>query len=256
MSDQDLFAENNTEQPNTAGDPSQTQSNPFADKLSTIMNEDGQPKYKDVETALDALAASQQFIEQLKQEKRAEEQARQEAEAKLSQMGSIEDFVNRIKPTAEPKTPEVTPKEAEGLSEEKIAQLMEQRLTERENAQLQESNLKTVVSKLSELYGGADKAREAIKAKAKELGTTPSELQDLSRKNPAMALTLLGGGAKVSPQPSQSTSVPPISAPDDNPRPTVEVGKGIAHGGYSNKQLVEMLRKSKEYTNKRLGVET
>lgn len=256
MSDQDLFTENNN-QPTPAGDPSQSQQNPFADKLSTIQNENGEPKYKDVDTALDALAASQRFIEQLKAEKQAEEQARQEAESKLNQMGSIEDFVNRIKPqSAAPNTPEATPKEAEGLSEEKIAQLLEQRLTERDQKATQEANLKTVVSKLSELYGDADKAREAIKSKAKELGTSTSELQEMAKKNPNMALQILGGSSVPSPKPSQSTNVPPLSAPNDNPRPTIEQGRGIAHGGYSNRDLVELFRKSKDYTNKRLGVDT
>jgi len=253
MPDQDLFTED--KQQNTAGDPSQTQADPFADKLTKIQNENGEPKYKDVDTALDALAASQQFIQQLKQEKQELENQFNEANTKLSQMGSIEDFVNRINPTAAPKTPEETPKEAEGFSEEKIAQLIEQRLTETEKSKVQESNLKHVVSKLSELYGDADKAREAIQAKAKELNTSPAELQSLAKSNPVMALSLLGGAKAGSPQPSQSTSVPPVAAPDNNPRPTVEVGKGIAHGGYSNKDLVELMRKSKEYTNKRLGVE-
>ena len=37
----------------------------YADKLSGITNETGEPKYANVETALDALATSQQYIPQL-----------------------------------------------------------------------------------------------------------------------------------------------------------------------------------------------
>lgn len=253
MSDQTMFDETNN-QPNT-GDPSSTQADPFADKLSVIKNENGEPKYKDVETALDALSASQQFIEQLKAEKAEVEQANEEAKRKLAEMGSIESFVEKISPkTATPPNPEATTKETQGLSEEKVAELLEQRLTERERKQAEESNLSSVVSKLSELYG--DKAGEVIKTKAKEMNTTAAELRNLAAKNPTMALNLLGTHTPTqAPKPSQSTTTPPLTPPDDNARPTIEKGKGISRGGRSNKDLVELMRQSKQYTNKRLGLE-
>lgn len=255
MSDRDLFDDKQNNEHNTPSDPGQTQNDPFADKLGKITNEKGEPKYKDVETALDALEASQQFIEQLKQEKAEIEQKSQEAENKLREMGSIEDFVNRFNPkSAEPTAPAATPKETQGLSEDRVAELLEQRLSERERMQSQESNLQTVVSKLSETYG--DRAAEVIKLRAKEMNTTSEELKTLAMKNPTMALSLLGDvKLEQTPNPSQSTNTPPLSPPDNNAKPEIEMGKGIARGGYSNKDLVELMRESKKYTNKRLGLE-
>lgn len=252
MSDQDLFEQDAN---SNAGDPGQSQADPFVDKLSMIKNENGEPKYKDVETALEALAASQQFIETLKTEKHEQEQKLTEAMGKLQEMGSIDDFVKRLQPNAAQPPKETTEDKGEGFSEEKIAQLLEQKLSERTQVERQEANLNQVLSRLSEIYG--DKAAAAIQAKAKELNTTPAELKKLSQTNPAMALSLLGG---VAPSSSSSPSVPSqisrTAAQEPDPAPRVEVGKGIARGGYSNRELAEMFRKSKERTNKRLNIES
>lgn len=250
MSDQNMFDDNN--EPETP-DPAQT--DPFADKLSAIRNEKGEPKYKDVNTALDALAASQNFIEQLKSEKRQVEESYNSLKEDLEKRETVEDFVNRISPTAQ--KPQETPKTSantEALSEEKIAELLDQRLSIRDQQSAKENNLKTVVSKLSEIHGDNAKAALFIKEKAKELQTTPAALKELAMSNPTMAMQLLGGVPKAqNTSPSQSTNVPPISPTDSNEPPKFE--RGIARGGFTNKELVEMFRRSKEYTNKRLGLD-
>lgn len=255
MSDKDMFDEQTETQP--AGDPSTPPSNPFVDKLMEIQNENGEPKYKDVETALEALKASQQFIEQLKSEKHEVENKLTSAKTELEKMGSIEDFVKRLSPEdrAAHTDQKETPKESEGFSEEKIAELVKRQWAEQTTAQKQAQNLEMVTSKLSETYG--DKAPAFIRQRAKELNTTPAELQKISQTNPAMALSLLSGGQTSSvTNPSTSTNIPPTTPANHNPRPTVEKGKGIARGGMTNKEMVERWRASKEYTNKRLEIES
>lgn len=250
MSDQTIFDdETNTNSP--AETKPVSQSNPFVDKLMAIRNEKGEPKYKSVEDALDALAASQQFIETLKGEKKPLQEEVEALRAELAKRATLEDFVNKLKPTATPATPSETPSTDAGLSEEKVTQLLENTLEKRERVAAEQRNLDSVVGKLSEQHG--DKAVEFIKQRAAELNTTPAALKELAKANPTMALTLLGGGSvKPNASPSQPSlnGVPRTSNADEKPK------AGLARGGYSNKELAEHFNKSKAITNKRLGLET
>ena len=250
MTDQSMFdetKETHQETPDTT--PS---SDPFEDKLKEITNENGEPKYKDVATAIEALKNSQQFIETLKTEKRTVEEQYQAMKAEMEKMGNIEDFVNRLKPDAEPKKEVETKTAVQGLSEEEVRKLLEQSLSQREKQSAAENNLRQVTEAVSQMHG--DKATSFIKERAKALQTTPAALKELAQSNPTMALTLLGGDVKPSSKSSPSTSIPPMQAPNDNPKPVFE--KGVSRGGMTNAELVARWREVGEYTNKRIGVET
>lgn len=257
MSDNDMFNQNST--PNTPATPEPGQDNLFDDKLKSIVNDQGQPKYADVDTALDALAASQKFIEKLKAEKAAEEAARQaiedeknKLESDLEKMGSIDDFVKKLNPNAKPNEPAVTPPVNNGLSEEKVAELLQKQLEQRDVQSQQERNLTEVTNKLSEMYG--DKSAEHIKQKAQELGTTTKGLKDLSMSNPTMALALLGTPAKSAPKPSQPSTLNLTAKPNEDPtKPKWD--KSATRGGFTSKEMAERWKESSAYTNKRLGLE-
>lgn len=249
MSDQTMF----NEPTQTQATPVTSQSDPFVDKLMAIRNENGEPKYKSVEAALDALAESQRFIETLKSEKRTVEEQLEAEKAERQKMGNIEDFVKKISPNAQPSPAPVTAGNAQGLSEERVAQLFQEQLQARERETTAQRNLDTVVSTLAQMHG--DKASAFITQKAQELNTTPAALKELAKSNPTMALTLLGGAVvKTNASPSQSSIVKPSNPSDPNPKPTYE--RGIARGGLSNKELLERFNASKAYTNKRIGLET
>lgn len=257
MSDQDdIFGNEPKPNQTNPGDPGTPPSDPFADKLAGIKNENGEQKYKDLNTALEALSASQQFIPQLQNENAELKKQMEEMDAKLKQMGNIEDFVNRVSPNqpATPPAEPATPVQPQGLGEEEIAKLLDQRLDQRNQTQREQENYATVVGKLTESYG--DKAGEVIRQRAKELNTTPEALRDIAKSNPTMAMNLLGGVELVkSPAPSPSETNSPFPKPVEKEL-TIEKGKGIAHGGYTDKQLTDFFRKSAEITNKRLGVES
>lgn len=265
MSDHDVFGDkpsdegNQTPQePNNqppAETPPKSDNDMFADKLAAIVNDKGEPKYKDVDTALAALKESQDFIKTLTSEKKTIEQQLQEREEELAKMGNIDDFVKRISPTAPQDDPKETPKGESTLSEEKVLELINRTTSEREQATQAANNLNTVVSSLSEQHGGADKAAAFIQQKAKEFNTTPAELKQLAQSNPTMALQLLGGTAK-SPD-SSATSLKTNSQPpakDENGLPKWE--KGAARGGISNRELADRWREVGKHTHKRLGVES
>lgn len=254
MSDQDMF---NEEEKETNTEPKQVETqpdapaDPWADKLKEIVNEQGQPKYKDVETALKALKDSQQFIETLKQEKTQESEQLKQARAELERMGNIDDFVKKLNPTATTEEKVETPPATNGLSEEKVKQLLQEHLQQRDVQSQQTQNLAEVTRKLSEMYG--DKSSEYIKQRAQELGTTVADLKTLSMTNPKLALAALGTQAKTKAAPSQSSVSLPHNPSTSNEAPKWD--KGITRGGLSNKELADRFRQAKEYTNKRIGLE-
>lgn len=254
-SDQTMFDdENKQEIPPTT--PVTPQTDPFVDKLMLIKNEKGEPKYKTVDDALVALAHSQKFIEDLKAEKRATEEALAAERAEREKLGNIDEFVKKLNPNAKPTQPPATPANEDGLSEERVAQLLETTLQKREREKLMQNNLATVQEQIAATHG--EKATDFIRNRAKELNTTPAALKELAMTNPTMAMTLLGGGsAKPNPTPSQPSLTKPAIAPKDaNVPPRVELGKGVTRGGLSNKELAERFRQSKEFTNKRIGLES
>ncbi len=248
MSDQGMFSENNTNQ--NSETPDTSQANPFADQLSGIKNENGEPKYKDVETALKALNESQQYIKTLTDAGKAQKGELEQARQELAKMGSIDDFVKKISPPTAPTNPPVTP-EVSSLSEEKVVSILAEQMRVAQEAQSQDANLKSVIAQLSQIHG--DKASSFIKQKAVEMNTTPQALQDLAKANPAMALAALGGGTSSPTQPSRGTTIPPVTSPDDNPMPKWE--RGIARGGLTNKEIIARMEEAKLYTNKRLGLD-
>lgn len=248
MSDQEMFG-NETPNPNSET-PNPSQPNPFADQLSGIKNENGEPKYKDVEAALNALSQSQQHIKTLESERATQGQELDQARQDLAKMGSIDDFVKKISPNAAPTNPSETPV-VSSLSEEKVVSILQEQMQRTQEVQVQDANLKSVIAQLSQIHG--EKASSMIKQKAVEMNTTPQALQDLAKSNPAMALAVLGGGTSSPTQPSRGTTIPPISSPDDNPIPKWD--RGIARGGLTNSELMERVAEAKKYTYKRLGLD-
>lgn len=251
MSDNDMFTEvTNTPETTQVATPPSSNADPFADKLNKITNEQGQPKYKDIDTALDALAASQQFIETLKAEKAEEQRLRIEQETELTKMGNINDFVNKLNPPAQTPEQVATPQTSTGLSAEEVSTLLQNQLQQRDAQSQQERNLSEVTQKLSEMYG--DKSSSFIQQRATELGTTVTGLRELSQSNPKMALAILGNSVPKSNAPTQTSVNLPHTPSESNPIPKFD--KGTTRGGLTSKEVAERFNQSKAYTNARLGV--
>lgn len=232
--------------------PETPPTNPFDDQLKAFVNEAGEPKYKDVNAALNALKASQEFIATLKSEKTQVEQDLLKAREELTKLGSIDDYVNRLKEVTSDDQPKETPKAAGGLSEDQVAAILEKTLQAREVASVAQSNLKRVEEELVKTQG--DQAPTFIKQRASELHMTVAQLKELSSKSPEAALTLLGVQSKKPITPISSTQAPKTETPSDGELPRFE--QGVSRGGLTNKELVERLNKVKEYTYKRLEVKT
>lgn len=231
--------------------PTASSDNLFADQLASITNERGEPKYKDLPTALEALKHSQEYIPQVKQQNETLAQEVERLKAELQQRSSLEETVERL--TARQGEQQPTPQELQGLTPEQVEEMLEQRLTQREQQQLAQANSQKVEQAIVEKYG--DKARDVVATKAKEYEMSASELQQWAAKNPKAVLALFE--INSSPQGkyqnhSSSVNIPPTKPRDDNDLnpPTKSLMRGA-----SSKDQQEYMRQVREYTNKRLGIE-
>ncbi len=231
--------------------PSAPSDGVFADQLASIRNERGEPKYRDLPTALDALKHSQEYIPQLRQENETLRTEVERLKAELEQRSSLEDTVQRLTSRSQEEQP--TPQELQGLTPEQVEELLEQRLTEREKRHKAQSNAQSVEQAIVERYG--DKAREVVQHKAQEYDMSLSEMQEWASKNPKAVLALFE--VKTSPQGSNkphssSVNIPPVKPNEDPDLAPPE--KSLLRGATSRDQL-DYMRRVREHTYKRLGIE-
>jgi len=158
----------------------------FTDLLGSIKNERGEPKYKDVQTALDALKHSQTFIPQLKTEKEQLEIELANMKKEVERLKTVEDTVTRLTSSQ----PQQTPQQSNGLSADDVANLVSQTLSRKETEAVQKANLNTVVSQLQEVFG--KDAETNFYSKAKELGMSIEEMNTLAAKSPQAVFKILG----------------------------------------------------------------
>ena len=221
----------------------------WADQLASIKNERGEPKYRDVPTAIQALQHSQQYIPQLKQENESLREELTRLKAELEQRGSLDDTIQRLTSQSQ-QAP--TPQEVQGLTPEQVQEMLEQRLTEREKAQAAQSNIQKVEQAISQMYG--DKTKEVVAQRAKDLGITPTKLGQLASESPDMVLALFNAKQPSSQghPSSSSVNIPPVT-----PKNTAEVTrpeKSLLSGAkYADQR--DYLKQVQKATYERLGVQ-
>ena len=208
MSDQTIFNQNTQVTPDQtqaapAGGNSQTTTS-FEDLLGMVTNESGERKYRDVPSALQGLQHAQTFISQLKGENA---QLKQEIEGLRIQAAKIVELEQTIKTlTANVQNP--PEQRPEGVTiEQTLAEMLERKLTEREREAQRSANILKVVNSVREKYG--EKAEEVFYGKAKELGMSIAEINELASKSPQAVLGLIGVAASKT---EPFTSVVPSGA--------------------------------------------
>lgn len=238
------------------GDPSnQSPTNIWDDKLKTITNGDGEQKYKTVEDALEALQHSQNFIEQLKSESQDKDGKLAELTAELGKRESVEDVINKLlSKNQEPAPPQADPPKNEGssLDEKKVEELVKQALNTQNQESVAQNNVNTVSQKLSEKFG--DKAAAVVAERAKQMGTTPQALQELSKAQPGMVLALFEDTAPIDRTPTTPTTNTPKGNNKQMELFDLKPEKSIMRGGASSADVKETMRRIKEHTYQKLGV--
>lgn len=143
--------------------------------LQKIVNEDGSPKYRDVTTAINALAHSQEYIKKLEAEK---EELAQKAASTLT-LEQVMEKLNEEKPKEAPTMPS-------GVTEKDVRRILKEQAIEAQRVE----NKRLVAEQMIKLYG--EKAQEVFYQKASELGMTKEAINELSASTPAAVLALVG----------------------------------------------------------------
>ncbi len=172
----------------------QTQADPFSSLLpilDSIKGDDGQPKYRDVPTALNALQHSQEYIKQLKQQL-------EEATQKAAQAVTMEQVLATL--NKEKEAPQALPT-APGMTPDDVIRIMQ----EAEYKKVQKANTEAVARKFKELHG--EKAEEAFYNKAAEMGLTKQAINNLAATSPNAVFSMFGIKDTKAPAPSAPSGV-------------------------------------------------
>lgn len=218
------------------------------DLLAAIKNEQGEPKYKTVEDAVKALAASQAFIPTLIGEKKALEDKLKELEVKAGQAQSMEEVLRKLAAEKEP-TPVVSDPNNGALSADKIAELVRKELEANQVKSQAKLNADTVHNSLKQKFG--DKAQAEVARKAAELGTTPEQLGELAKSSPQMVLALFNAQRAPSASPTSSS----IHLPNNITAPVLERPTKSLLLGATSKEQKEYMMKVKEDVYRKHNVE-
>lgn len=221
----------------------------FEDQLKMIKNESGEQKYDSVPKALDALAHSQTFIGQLKDETASKDAEINALKEELAKREAVGDVVEKL--TAQQAQPEVTP-QVSGLDEQQVADIFNNLSAQQQAAQIASSNEKSVSDALFSKFG--DKTSEVVAGKAAELGMSVDALKQLSQSSPQAALQLFQVQS-VAPAPKATTgsvNIPPSNVQEDTLQPPE---KSLLRGA-STKDQIDYLHKIRDKVYKKHNVET
>lgn len=187
-------------------------SNPYADLLGGIQTADGRPKYASVEDAISSIPHAQKHISTLEQEladmrAKLDEAARERQE--LIQGSRLE--------------PQEQVQEAPQFGEDQVVGLVDRVLSQREQKQVQQKNVSTVVDALTGKFGSQEAADKAYRAKADEMGISLDMMNSLAMSSPNAVLTYFGTTGTSAPSKTQgsvntsSISQPTAPAKGNNP---------------------------------------
>lgn len=219
----------------------------IVNKLMEIKRPDGTPKYTDIDSALDALKNSQEYIPTLESENATLREQVKEVETLQETIKRLGGNMNNEKPN--PLTPDEGGRSVEA-AEELVRKIVKESLEEDKQVNTAISNVKKVQDVLVTKFG--DKATEQINAKAKALGTTAQALKELSAQNPSLVLELFGSSSTTDRPNHSSVNLSGYKPPEEELKAPE---KSLLSGaGATSRNQVDYFNKIKERVNKRLGV--
>lgn len=147
-------------------------------------------KFADANALAKGKAQSDLFVKRLEAENKQmrDELARQAAELKTRT--SLDEFLQKVKEQKETGNTPDNQNDQTVLNEEKISQLIETRLTAKEQAAIATANLKTVQEGLVKAYGA--NYLPNLEARTQELGLSKETLDNLAKTAPKAFFALLG----------------------------------------------------------------
>ena len=226
MSDQDtsIFGNQNSQktpapQNTQQGVPPAQPNDDLSTLLGAIRNERGEQKYRTVQDALTALQHSQEYIPELSQKLKQQEQELAEAKAAAAKVTELEQIVltlaqEKNKPSTEtPPTP--------GLNPSQVEELISKTLTKRQQEEKAKENVTLVTTAVRQAFG--EKAEESFYKRASDLGMTPDQFNTLAASTPKAVLKLLGLDDKQ--QTSFQSTTSSINTAGISPRQETYIGR-------------------------------
>lgn len=233
MPNENIFGEATPSPPTT---PTDTPAgvDPVVSILSEIIGDDGQQKYKDVPTALNALKHSQEYIKQMKNQL-------EEATQKASQAVTMEQVLAAVnKPTEAPVTPTAPPA---GLTADDVVRILQ----EKEKTEKYKANAAKVAQRFKETHG--EKAEEAFYGKAAEMGLTRESINQLAATSPEAVFSMFGMKGRPASAPATPNGINTGGMQTPTPSPL-----GSVMGFKTDKDLAEYWSKLKAEVNSSLGI--
>lgn len=221
----------------------QGSNDPLATLLADIKNADGQPKYKDVNTALAALKASQEFIPSLQSQLEAEKARNAELAATAAKAAELERLVESLTKQPPQSTPASQTQEVKPVDIRAEVQAV---LAAQQQAEVAKKNTDSVVAKVAQAFGA--EAEKKFYEKAQEAGLSVAEINALAAKSPKAVFTLLG--ITDTPQRPSNTHAPTgssINTSGFTPSPESLIGKNKQPVliGATTQQVVDEVRRAK-----------
>lgn len=252
MADQSsIFGQSDSQTPANNGAPSNGTNapnvDPVADLLGSIKNERGEPKYKNLQDALVALRHSQEYIPQLTTQLSQKDAELNTARAETARIAELERSIAALTQSRE--QPAST--QAPAISEDRIAELVNQSLTRKQTEDLQKANVSKVVQDMVKQYG--PDAQKTYEAKAAEIGMTVAELNALAARTPQAVLKLMGVTGAT--QPREQTPATQFNTEAFQPQQNSFIGKNpkpimvgattqdVREEAIRSKQMVEELHR-------------
>lgn len=171
-------------------------------------------KYATVEKALEALTPSQTHIQKLEQELKELREGQQHGVDMETVYATVQDLLAKERET----------RVAPVVDESSLAGVVDRALTAAQQRAQATQNVAVVKDELRKKFG--DKAGEAFKAKAEELGVGIAFLNDLAARSPKAVLEFFGGKPNASARTHSSINTEALNT---RPQPPVE-GKSVMNG--------------------------
>lgn len=240
MSDQTNLFKQDTQTPATNSDGSSNPSNAspnssYENLLKNIKNERGEQKYKTVEDAMVGLLNAQQYIPKLKEELETYKSQVSTFQSELEKVKHIEETVNNLLSNQQQQSTQSAPV----IDENKIADIVGQTLSRREQEIQQKQNINIVVSEVAKKFG--EKSEEAFYGLAKEMGLSNVEMNALAAKSPKAVLTMLGINTSAT-KPVQPSTASSVNSEAFKPVEQTTIGKntnGVLFGASTNELINE-----------------
>jgi|DEB0MinimDraft_12_1074336.scaffolds.fasta_scaffold06011_3 FtsZ-binding cell division protein ZapB len=229
-----------------AGDTSVN--NSFDDLLNNIKNDSGERKYSSVESALEALKHSQEYIPTLKDEKNS---MSQELEKFRSQQAKLDDLTSIVEKLTAPKD-EGSNQTRESYGEQDVAKLVQEALNQNKAQSTRESNTQSVTSALAGKFG--TEAEKEFYGKAKELGMTQEAFNHLAATSPKAVLSFFGDIAQ---EPSMTRGSQSVNHSFEKPKPNGKVDRAekSVMAGASTRDLQGEMARHKAAVYAKYGVQ-